>query len=119
MPLINEPILISNSLEDQQIPLVYETKPLIYDDFADTTIIHNILLIDDTVKDYDLFVKGSNLSTFPIVYNYHSDRNELKTLLLSKFNNIDRIAFVFHNSNMYTKQFLNNQNIFIDNLANV
>jgi hypothetical protein len=86
MPLINEPIPISKSLEDQQIPLVYETKPLIYDDFADTTIIHNILLIDDTVKDYDLFVKGSNLITFPIVYNYHSDRNELKTLLLSKFN---------------------------------
>ncbi len=69
-------------------------------------------MIDDTIKDYDLFVKGSNLSTFPIVYNYHSDRNELKTLLLSKFNNIDRIAFVFHNSNMYNKQFLNNQEFF-------
>ena len=112
MPLIDELIPISKSLEDQQIHLVYETKPLIYDDFMDTTIIHNILLIDDTVKDYDLFVKGSNLITFPIVYNYHSDRNELKTLLLSKFDNIDRIAFVFHNSNMYTKQFLNNKEFF-------
>jgi hypothetical protein len=112
MHLINEPIPMLKSLEDQPIYVVYKTKPLIYDDFADTTIIHNILLIDDTVKDYDLFVKGSNLITFPIVYNYHSDRNELKTLLLSKFNNIDRIAFVFHNSNMYTKQFLNNQEFF-------
>lgn len=120
MPIINVPISISKLLEDQQIPFVYETKPLIYDDFTDTTIIHNILLIDDTVKDYDLFVKGSNLITFPIVYNYHSDRNELKTLLSSKFNNIDRIAFVFHNSNMYTKQFLNNQEFFCmtDNTPN-
>ena len=98
--------------DDQHSALVLDIIPLVYNDNTDTSDITNILLIDDTVQEYEQFVNGCNSTTFPIVYNYHSDRNELKELLTHKFNNINRIAFVFHNANMNSKLFLNNQCFF-------
>jgi hypothetical protein len=90
----------------------FDIVPLVYNDDVDTTVITNILLIDNTVQEYQQFVDGCNITTFPIVYDYHSDRNELKELLRRKFNNIQRIAFVFHNADMTGKLFLNNECFF-------
>jgi Domain of unknown function (DUF4347) len=90
----------------------FDIVPLVYDDSVDTNAITNILLIDDTVQEHQQFVSGCNATTFPIVYNYHSDRKELKALLARKFSTIQRIAFVFHNASMNSKLFLNNQCFF-------
>ena len=92
----------------------YETVPLIYNNTVDVTNITNLLLIDSTVLENNIFVDSCNNNTFPIVYNHCSDRTELKQLLLNKFSltQLSRIAFVFHNSNMHSKKFLNNYNFF-------
>ena len=91
---------------------VFDIVPLVYNDTIDTSVIINVLLIDNSVQEYQQFVDGCNITTFPIVYDYHSDRNELKELLARKFSNIQRIAFVFHNAGMNSKLFLNNQCFF-------
>jgi len=75
-----------------------ETVPLVYDNKADLSEITNILLIDQSVSSYDTFVKSANANTFPIVYNRRSTREELGTLLKSKFRSINRIVFVSHYS---------------------
>jgi hypothetical protein len=93
-------------------PEVFDIVPVVFDDSADTSFITSVLLIDDDVHEHQQFVQGCNANTFPIVYNYHSDRNELKELLVRKFSAIQRIAFVFHNANMNSKLFLNNQCFF-------
>jgi hypothetical protein len=93
-------------------PMVFDIVPLVYNDNMDATVIKNVLLIDNTVQEYQQFVDGCNANTFPIVYDYHSDRNELKSLLARKFSSIQRIAFVFHNAGMNGKLFLNNQCFF-------
>ena len=99
-------------LHDDSSEETFDFVPLVYDDSLDTAAITNVLLIDDSVQEYQHFVDGCNANTFPIVYNYHSDRNELKSLLARKFSNIQRIAFVFHNAGMNSKLFLNNQCFF-------
>ena len=87
-----------------------QSIPLIYDIKRDLTNITNILLIDQSVASYDTFVKSSNATTFPIVYNRQSTREELRTLLKSKFTSINRIGFVSHYSpNPY---FLENETLF-------
>jgi hypothetical protein len=88
---------------------VFDIVPLVYNDNVDTSAMTNVLFIDNTVQEYQQFVEGCNANTFPIVYDYHSDRNELKELLARKFSSIQRIAFVFHNAGMNGKLFLNNQ----------
>lgn len=93
-------------------PEVFDIVPLAFDDSVDTSSITNVLLIDDTVQEHQQFVQGCNANTFPIVYNYHSDRNELKELFIRKFSGIQRIGFVFHNASMNNKLFLNNQCFF-------
>jgi ribosomal protein L13E len=92
--------------------LVFDIVPLVYNDSIDTSVITNVLLIDNSVQEYQQFVDGCNTTTFPVVYDYHSDRSELKELLSRKFSNIQRIAFVFHNAGMNGKLFLNNQCFF-------
>jgi hypothetical protein len=91
---------------------VFDIVPLVYNDNMDTSAMTNVLLIDNTLQEYQQFVEGCNANTFPIVYDYHSDRNELKELLARKFSSIQRIAFVFHNAGMNGKLFLNNQCFF-------
>jgi surface protein len=88
---------------------VFDIIPLRYNDSLDTTTIQNIVFIDDDVAEHQQFVDGCNVNTIPIVYNYCSDRNELKAMLSRKFSSIQRIAFVFHNANMNDKLFLNNE----------
>jgi len=94
--------------------ITYETVPLVYNNDTDVSNINNILLIDSTVRDNNIFIDSCNVITFPIVYNRYSDRTELRYLLLNKFSltQLSRIALVFHNSDMYSKKFLNNTDFF-------
>lgn len=111
---------MGDSIDDDIIPFIktkapYTPVPLIYDNNIDVTNINNLLLIDDTVSEHNIFVNSCNINTFPIVYNKCSTRSELRNLLLNKFSltQLSRIAFVFHNSRMISKKFLNNENFFV------
>jgi hypothetical protein len=104
--------VLNDKLKPPKLP--YEIVPLIYNNDIDVTNINNILLIDDTVHDNNIFVDSCNTHTFPIIYNHCSSRTELRELLLNKFSltQLSRIAFVFHNSNMDSKKFLDNDKFF-------
>ena len=53
----------------------------------------NICFISHLV---DTFSQYLNTDTYPVIYNDSADRERLKTDLLSQFNTIDRVCFVFH-----------------------
>ena len=87
---------------------------LVYEKNADTSNIQNIMLIDATVSAKKLFVDSANTNTFPIIYSYSSDPNELIELLQSKFTHINRVSFVFHDPIGQTKTFLDSKPFFTD-----
>ena len=87
---------------------------LIYDDDVDTSAIHNIMLISDSVSAHQLFVDSANANTFTIVYSHSSDSTLLLQLLQRKFNNINRISFVFHDPLNQQKTFLDSKPFFTD-----
>ena len=86
---------------------------LIYPD--STTECTNILLIDDSVNDSSLFYTSVNANTFPIMYSRNSTKNDLLTLLQSKFTTIQRIAFVFYTTGPMINTFLDNKPFFREN----
>jgi len=55
----------------------------------------NVLLIDNSVPDYQLFASSVNDSTFPIIYSNSSSRVELLAALRANFTSIDRIGIAF------------------------
>jgi hypothetical protein len=66
----------------------------------------NLLLVDSTVKDYEVFVNSVNSTTTPVVYFPHTTRQEL----LARLNGpIERIAVVSH-----THTFIEREPIFSD-----
>ena len=87
---------------------------LVYEKNADTSNIQNIMLIDAAVSTKQIFVDSANTNTFPIIYSYSSDPNELLELLQSKFTNIKRVSFVFHDPIGQTKKFLGSKPFFTD-----
>ena len=89
---------------------------LIVSSEKDISKIEYILLIDDTVHDYSNFVTSSNETTFTIVYNYNSTKEELKTIFQEKISicSIKRLGFVFHDAQLSTKCFLDNELLFSD-----
>ena len=96
-------------LDEPLVPLMYNPVE---------SMMNQVMLIDNTVKDYQLFVNGCNSSTLPIVYDYHSDMNELKQVL-SQFTSLDRIAIVFHDRDICNKIFLNSQSFFNTDLKEI
>jgi len=94
---------------------VFDT-PLVFNDTIDTSNIKNVLLIDSLVSESQLFFDSANTDTFPIIYSYNSNRNDLSQLLDKKFSNLNlqRIAFVFHDNIRDGKVFLNHELIFLD-----
>ena len=67
--------------------------------------ISNVLLIDQTIPDYAIFVTSVNASTLPIVYSSTTTRNEILSQL-SVYTSIDRIGIAFSN---------NGGNLFLEN----
>ena len=66
---------------------------------ANTSGCKNVLLIDNSVKDAQLFASSANADTFPIIYTNTSTKTELLELLKTTFANstLDRIGLVFSN----------------------
>jgi BspA type Leucine rich repeat region (6 copies)/Domain of unknown function (DUF4347) len=99
-------------LEHKNTPLVY---PEITSDAA--ALITNILLIDSSVIDYQIFVDSVNSSTFPIVYSYNSSKTDLDNLLNTLFSQstLKRLAFCFHCSGNNPNWFLDLKPLFLNN----
>ena len=73
----------------------------------------NVLLIDNTVKDAQLFASSANASTFPIIYSRTSTKTDLLAILQTTFATIERMAFVFVSNSNNTKIFLDDKPFFI------
>ena len=69
-------------------------KGLVYNN--DISNCKNLLLIDGYhVFKSDIFLESSNVDTFSVLYLLNASKNDLLSLLHSKFTTIDRIAIVF------------------------
>ena len=78
-----------------------------------TSTISNVLLIDTSISDYNVFVTSVNESTIPILYSSATTREELLASL-SAYTSIDRIGIAFANSTNVL--FLEKQSFF-DNIS--
>ena len=58
----------------------------------------NLLLIDQAVRDAEVFVSSANATTYPLIYSPQSTKTELHTFLQNNFPTIDRIGLVFETS---------------------
>ena len=85
-----------NSFSYNTIPV-----PLVYPSIHKQNTFINILLIDNQVKDFQIFVDSVNTSTFPIVYSNQSSKAELLSLLQDNFKTINRIGIVFTSNYNY------------------
>ena len=89
--------------------------PLVYPEISEEHNYLNVLLIDDTVPSYQMFVESVNSHTFPIVYSNNSSKTELLELLQSNFTQIQRVAICFAISTSGdAKTFLDNEPLFLD-----
>ena len=82
-------------------------KPLVYPEITSGSNYTCLLLIDSSVKNYEVFVNSVNSTTFPIVYSSSSSPTDLLALLNnSDFSqNLNRIGIVF-TSNGERKPFI-------------
>ena len=67
---------------------IHHKTPLIYNNDIDTSSIKNIILIHNEVVDYNKFISASNSDSYPILYNLNSSKDDLKTLLKTKFQKV-------------------------------
>ena len=72
----------------------------------------NLLLIDNTVREAQLFASSTNASTFSLMYSSSSTKTELFALLKTTFTSIERIGLVFASNNRITQMFLENRPFF-------
>jgi hypothetical protein len=88
--------------------------PLVYKD-VNTSGMENIMLIDSSIFQSQLFYDSANSNTLSIMYSYTSEKTELLELLRLKFQQgIKRVAFVFHDPSVIKKAFLDNAVFFND-----
>jgi hypothetical protein len=104
---INKDRLKEYEIKDVTIPLITSNE-------KDISKIENILFIHDEIQDYSKFVSSSNETTYTIVYNNHSTKEELKTIFQEKLRSctIKRLGLVFHNASLVSKSFLDNELLF-------
>ena len=75
----------------------------------------NLLLIDQSVKDYQDFITSANPQTFTVAYSSKSSREELLALLKKNFTSFQRIGVVFTSIGSLANPFLNSQPFFRKN----
>jgi hypothetical protein len=81
----------------------------------DKTSCTNIMLIDSSVKDAQLFYDSANESTLPVIFNTNTLRGEIINLLTSSVGSLlNRLSIVATDKNLYnnTKLFINGQTYF-------
>ena len=77
---------------------------------TDYTPYTNLCFIDTNISSFTGYL---NSVTYPVLYNSDTDRESLKTFLLSHFSHIDRVAFVFHGPHDHSSAwFVNNEPYF-------
>lgn len=86
-------------------------------DSEDFSQFRHICFIDSTVESQTQFSACISSDTYPVIYDFSSDRTSLKTALLQQFTDIERMSFVFHGPPqdqccVTPKLFLNNQPFF-------
>jgi hypothetical protein len=89
--------------------------PLVFNDSIDTANMANVLLIDSTLADKQIFYDSVNANTFPIIYNYNSKTDDLLALFRQKFpaSSIQRISLAFHDKGTnFMAAFMNNKPLF-------
>ena len=89
-----------------------EPLPLVYPEITPLNSYTNILLIDNSVQNFQTFVDSVNSNTFPIVYSISSLKTDLLTLLQTNFTSISRIGLVFTSSFEAPKMFLDLKPLF-------
>ena len=94
--------MLSSLINNYSIPLVY----------SDKSGCNNVLLVDNTIKDVNMFTNSVNSNTFPIIYSYTSTKIELLNVLKKNFKTINRIGLCFTSSLKNTKSFLDNKPFF-------
>ena len=65
----------------------------------------NLLLIDQAVRDTQVFVSSANATTYPLIYSPQSTKTELHAFLQTNFPTIDRIGLVFETSGGSSRPF--------------
>jgi hypothetical protein len=109
--LLNSPT--DDKLKPFMLPPIPISIPLEYIALSDYSNIKNIILIDNQVKQYNVFFNNCNSNTFPIVYDKSSKSDELVTFLTTNFLSIDRLCFVFDELHVIdTKNFIDNKPFF-------
>ena len=101
-------------MEKEQHLVPIDNSP-IFKDSLNLALIKNIILIDKTIETPDIFFSSNSNDTLPICYNYYTDRDKLFEYLEKEFVNLNRIGFIFNNSMMNSKYFLNNEVFFTEN----
>ena len=89
--------------------------PLVFNDSIDTANMANVLLIDSTLADKQIFYNSVNANTFPIIYDYNSKTDDLFALFRQKFaaSSIQRISLAFHDRGTnFMAAFMNNKPLF-------
>ena len=89
--------------------------PLVFNASIDTTNMANVVLIDSTLADKQVFYDSANAKTFPIIYDYNSKTDDLLALFRQKFpaSSIQRISLVFHGRGTnFMAAFMNNKPLF-------
>ena len=86
-------------------------------DISDVPLINNILLIDNTIKNYQDIVDSVNSNTKVIVYSYSYTKEDLSNILMV-FTTIERIGFIFFTNEDGTVQFLDYEPFFTPDMDN-
>ncbi len=106
---------MSNTLLNSGYPDKKKFEPLIYDsNIIDFSSYNQVMLIDITVVNHDIFYLSANSNTFPIKFWPNSDFAELNTFLDTNFTQINRLVIVSDDGNIQSsKTLLNGKPYFI------
>jgi len=96
---------------------VFKFDSLIFLDLAavNTSSYTNLLLIDQSVQDYQDFITYANPQTYTVAYSSNSSREELLALLKKNFTSFQRIGMVFASIGPLANPFLNSELFFREN----
>ena len=106
-------------MDDPELMLIRKRNPhpvnLVCQQLTDYSGFKNIVLIDDQIKQPQLFYNSCKTDTYPILFNYRSTGTELLSIL-SNFQSIDRLCFVFDGIYLRSPSpFLDNKQFFTKN----
>ncbi len=76
-----------------------------------------IIFIDKSIDEFNIFYESANNNTYPILYSNLTTKNEIINIL-TQFEEINRIAFIFMNKELENCIFLENEYFFSNDVNN-